>query len=354
MQTKPVVSTVLRLRWPLGPTFVLAAVIAVCLGGVLELAARSEALRRRLPPESVGSGQAQLDKKLVLLRQMVQKRGPVDCLLIGSSQVYRAVDPDILRGVFKQFAGRDMRVFNFGLGGMTETGLPPLARILEKKYRPGMMIVGVSSYGLDDRRDLNKFQDFLASSSWFRYHKGALSLEGWLIDRSFALRQYQGHLFWSDLTPEKVRLFRRGIANMRDDGYGFLRDEKFRAFDAEVAKELEDYRISPMHLEMLSEVLKLKSPSTEVLVVEVPVHESVTSRFGRGELDHKAAMDAVQQVADRHGVVFFRYPADRPIPQDGWIDFIHMNRVGADFYSRWLGERVGMALRQGRLKLHRN
>lgn len=332
--------TVLRLSRPFGATLLLAGLLVALFAGLCELAARSEALRARLPPESIGSGQPQLDLKLVLLREMVAAGGPVDALFVGSSQVFRAIDPQLFEQAYRRRAGRPVRSFNFGLGGMSETGEEPLTRILVEEFQPRLVVIGASSYGLDERRDL-KFQQFLDKSAWFHYHRGRLDLDGWLLEHSAAFRRYHGHLFWADPPPETLDLVKRSIADMRPDGHSPFEVGPFQPLDPETLKTLPDFSASPLHLEALSALLDLRRPGLEMVVAEMPVHETVIASYGRGPADHAAALDAIEAVAARHGVRFLRYPyGERPIPADGWADFIHLNRVGTAIYSEWLGERI--------------
>jgi hypothetical protein len=116
-------------------------------------------------------------------------------------------------------------------------------------------------------------------------------------------------------------------------------------------RDLRQFKISPDRLSALGELLRLRSPGLEVLVVEVPVSETALQHYGDGEADHQRALDEIEKVTARYGVPFWRYPAERAIPVDGWADFIHLNRAGAEAYSRWLGEQLLEAVRDGRLKL---
>jgi len=85
--------------------------------------------------------------------------------------------------------------------------------------------------------------------------------------------------------------------------------------------------------------------------VELPIHTSVIELYGNGAADHARALDEIEKVVRAGGAPFWRYPAERAIPHEGWADFVHMNRLGAAMYSRWLGERLGEAVRDGRLPL---
>jgi hypothetical protein len=343
-------STVLRLRRPAGRTLALALLFAVAAAGVLEALARREAFRERWSPESVGSGQQQLDRKLVLLREMIAGPGPVDALFLGSSQVHRAVDPTEVEARIRAVSGRELRLFNFGLNGISEVGQVPVARILAKKYRPRLLVVGVSSYGMDDRRDI-RFGEALEASPWFRYHSGRPSLDGFLLEHSSAIRQYQGYLFWSNPDAEQLEIQERAVSGMAGDGHGPFEPGRFRDVDDEAAKDLAEFRVSPSHVDALDRLFALRSPELAIVAVEMPVHPHVIERFGRGAADHEAALAAIAGVAARHGVPFWRFPAEPPIPADAWHDFVHLNRRGTALYSAWLGERLGEALKGGQVTL---
>ena len=38
------------------------------------------------------------------------------------------------------------------------------------------------------------------------------------------------------------------------------------------------------------------------------------------------------------------------IPDDGWVDYSHLNTKGAKIFSEWLAHRVGQALEQSEIK----
>ena len=348
MEAGQVPSATLSLRRPVGVTLGIALLSAASVAFLGEALSRLDRVRQAIPIQSVGSGQPQLDKKLMLLDDLVRKDGPLDCVFIGSSQVHRGIDPTIFEEAFRKASGRQVRSFNFGLGGLSETGEEPIATVLLAKFRPKMMIIGASSYGLDDERGVT-VAAHLATNPWIQYHHGEFSFDGWLIEHSFAFRNYLGCLFLAEpRIPFKQAMVRRAVAGMSARGYGSLESGEFRGVDEAAAKILRNYSVSADHLESLSKVLRLGG-DVDKLVVEVPVHESVIGLFQEGEADHQRALDAVLGVAAAQNVPFWKYPGDRPIPRNGWSDYVHLNRIGAEVYSRWLGERLGEAVRQGRV-----
>jgi hypothetical protein len=190
----------------------------------------------------------------------------------------------------------------------------------------------------------------LLSNPWVLHHHGEPSLDGWLVDHSEAFRAYLGFRFWV-LEPlsRADRLKIRGMMEgMTANGYGVTDSSRLPDLDEESVAYFSGYEVSQAHVESLARMLRLRS-DVELVVVEVPVHDGVRNRFGRGDAAYRAGLDAIERTAAAAGVPFWRYPADRPIPAAGWADYTHMNRAGAAVYSRWLGERLGDAARAGSL-----
>ena len=61
----------------------------------------------------------QLDEKLALYRRQVDRSGPPDVLVIGSSRALRGVDPAALRQALGSAGHKDLSIFNFGVNGAT-------------------------------------------------------------------------------------------------------------------------------------------------------------------------------------------------------------------------------------------
>ncbi|MBP7146496.1 MAG: hypothetical protein KBD01_03050 [Acidobacteria bacterium] len=340
-------AAVLRLSWPIGATFAIALAIVLVIVTACEFAARGKTFDDRMFPESIGSGQPQLDKKLVLLRRMVEREHGLDCLFLGSSQVYRAIDPQAVRQRIRQRSGEDLRCFNFGLGGMSEISEAPLAEILLRKYRPRLVVVGLSSYGMGDRGF--KFDEFLGASPWFQYQSGDPTLSGWLLEHSYAMRRYQGYRFRTGTDKDQIATQVGLVIGMDPTGHAPLKRGEYRGVGPETRRVLQQFSVSPQHIEGLQALLALRSADVEFLGVELPVHETVIALYPQGAADHTAARATIEQIAAQHGIPFWRLPDDLRFPADTWADFVHLNRAGTAIYSDWLGERLGEALRRGEL-----
>ena len=339
--------TTLRLRRPIGATFVLTAAIVALVAAAAEGLARTDAARRSLPTPSVGCGQPQLDLKLAALSERTRLEGPVEGLYFGSSMVLRGIDPAIVGDAFRPGAGRDLRSFNFGLNGLSGRGEAPLARLLVGEFGPRWMVIGVSPFALDDDRGVPLTERLLASP-WIRHHEGARNLDGWLVDRSAAFRAWLGLRFWVlDPYGRADRQRHRGLMEgLRPDGYGYSPPGPLPALDEKTVAYFSSYEVSAAQLSSLSATLEL-ARTLPVVLVEIPVHDRVVRRFGRGDEAYRLGLESIERTATAAGVPFWRYPVERAIPDEGWANYTHLNATGAKAYSRWLGERLGEAAREG-------
>jgi hypothetical protein len=92
---------------------------------------------------------------------------------------------------------------------------------------------------------------------------------------------------------------------------------------------------------------------SRVIVVEMPVSDGLYYFFENGTADYDRFVDGVTELATLHDVPFWRTEPLDSIPDDGWLDYSHLNTAGAEIFSIWLGEEVGMAEVQGSLMIFR-
>src|SRR5579871_563893 len=109
------------------------------------------ALNSYLPPLSQDSNDQDFEYKILGLDALVQKQGPIDCIFIGSSMVHRGINPEVFSDAYKAQTGKDIHCYNFGLLGATESSLSPVAKILLERYKPKLLVYGVTPASLDDR-----------------------------------------------------------------------------------------------------------------------------------------------------------------------------------------------------------
>lgn len=98
----------------------------------------------------------------------------------------------------------------------------------------------------------------------------------------------------------------------------------------------------------LDQLLDL-SAAPGVVLVEVPVHPDLFAHLPGGRRRYEAVLARAEEIAGRHRVLFLRGTGQVTIPDDGWVDPYHMAFPGAEAYSRWIGDRIGAAVAEGRL-----
>lgn len=341
----------LRLRRPFGKTLGFAVVILIILVGLCEGIARINFIQRFLPMQSIGSGHVTIDVKLSRLNTFVKKEGRVDCFFLGSSMVYRAINPEVFQDAYKSHTGKDILCFNFALGGVSELSTSALSEILIKLYQPKLLIIGTSPLNLREHAGLGTAKKIL-NNPWIKYHLGFFSINGWLIDNSFAFRHYVG--FRTLLNPLARSKEQKKELEMTAYGFGGRRADKKHAaprITIKAPQELEDvkdYENSQSNLAAIEQIMQLKNQAT-ILFIEMPCHQSAFSLFRRGEEDYDRGIGMIDNAAKRYGVQFWHTMPFNFMSDEGWNDSRHMSSVGAEIFSRWLGETVGKAVKQGTL-----
>lgn len=84
---------------------------------------------------------SQFDEKLAIYQQQVEKEGPPDILIVGSSRAMRGIDPAILQKSLAEEGYGQVKIFNFGINGATAQIADLLIRrILTPEQMPKLII----------------------------------------------------------------------------------------------------------------------------------------------------------------------------------------------------------------------
>jgi len=98
-----------------GRTFWLTLILLFLIGGLGKWIARLEIFQAPLTPPRMGSRHYQLGHKLALLDRLVERNGPVDCIMLGSSIVDTGFDPAAFESGYREITVRVIRCFSFGI-----------------------------------------------------------------------------------------------------------------------------------------------------------------------------------------------------------------------------------------------
>jgi hypothetical protein len=338
----------LRLDTTRGWTLVLAAVLLVAGGLVLEGVARLGAMWERLPPPTLGTAVPHLEALVARAQRLERREGPIDCIFVGDSTVAMNLDPVAFAAGYAERARRPIRCFNAAVPALAASHAGAVAGLFVQLLHPRLIVFGTNvrdflpEMGEDAGRNLE-------ASPWFRYRMGIWSVRGWLFEHSLAFRQLCTAAAWLD--PVWWNRARRADASaVREDGFVGV-DADGSALERPIGREADGIRRltaggfvpSPAALQGLRQLLDLRTTGRDVVVVEIPSHPTAIGYLTHGQEDRAAFIRAIGALTAGRGVPF--WPAEPSLsPVSGWVDRTHMNRMGAAFYARALGRRVADAV----------
>ncbi len=95
----------------------------------------------------------QLDEKLVLYRQYIEKSGAPDVLVVGSSRAMRGIDPTALQQALATQGYPGLKIFNFGVNGATAQVVDLIVRrLLPAEKLPKLIIWADGSRAINSGR----------------------------------------------------------------------------------------------------------------------------------------------------------------------------------------------------------
>jgi hypothetical protein len=344
-------SPTLQLKIVPGKTFLFTVFLFILLAAVGESVARSESIQTVLTPPRMGSRHYQLGHKLFLLDGLVQKKGPLDCIMLGSSMVDTGFDPAAFEMVYREITGRDIHCFNFGIDASSVASTAALTKIIIEDYQPQLLIIGTDPRDYAVPRE-DPDPAVVLNTPWVAYRQGDFSLDGWLLENSYLYRyrqhlgqlarfQFEGTL-WSR-TKLKYEILPNGFTPLSQVST-YINDPPEPGDDSfEVryyTRLYSSYQMLPENLNALEKILKFNGSEQQVILVEMPVADGLYYFFGNREADYNRFLTEVGGLAALHGTPFWQTEPLDLIPDTGWADYSHLNKTGTEIFSIWLGQQV--------------
>ena len=352
----------LQLTMPFGKTLTFTVVFLILFGSAAESVARLDVFQARLTPPTLGSRHSQLGYKLTLLNADIRNKGPVDCIMVGSSTVDVGFDPEVFQHAYYTVTGHEIHCFNFGIDSSSAASSAALVKILIEDYHPRLLILGT------DPRDyaipsMERGPAVILDTPWVKYRLGSFSLEGWLLDHSYLFR-YRQHLsrlmrfnfegtLWSD-TQLKLPILPTGYTPISTMSTYINNppDPLDTSYEVTYYKSIySSYHVLDENIAAMEAILDYNRSETQVIIVEMPVSDGLYYFFGDGEADYDRFVSRISESASLHQVSFWRTEPLDSIPDDGWSDYSHLNTTGAEIFSTWLGGQVGEAEAHGSLEI---
>ena len=333
----------LRIELPIGQTVALAVLILSLLIAALEGLSRLPWIDSHTPT-AIGSSHPDLNVKFGELDALLKREGRIDCIFVGSSMVYRGINPAVFVQSYRQQTGEDIVCYNFGVRVSRASSVGPLSKILVKRYHPRLLVYGFSLRDLTgDTFDEQQQQQVILNTPWVQYQLDSFNVTGWLIDQSTALRHFLAFRDWllaaaHDPSAEPVGPSYLGYAPFTiRTGTALLKASRPLKFS-----------FTRTQLNGLKYFLSLRT-QTQLLLVEMPASYRLVSTV-KGE--RATFRDFVYQARDLiagYGVPVLTTIDLNLIPDSGWSDTYHLHEEGANIFSQWLGEQVGTAVKTGEL-----
>jgi hypothetical protein len=333
-------------------TFGLGLLFFVLLFAAGELLARLDMFQTRLTAPELGSTHRQFETQMHRLETLFKREGAVECIFLGNSMVWGGFDPLAFTQTYQSKTGQDIRCFNFGVDGMPASASGVLAEILIEDYHPQLLIYGTDARDYAVTRDARDAV-VLLDSPWLQYRQGRFTVEGFLFEHSYLYRYREQlcRLLRFDYTQ-----LRSGPDRSPTTGYGFDPNDRIGSFVQTIPDPqdprgpiqyyfsvLSDYQMLPVNLDGLEKIVAQNDQDTQVLVVEMPVPETYMYFFANREEDYQRFINRARQMAADHDVPFVQTTPLNLIPDDGWVDYSHLNTRGAGIFSAWLGKQMGEA-----------
>jgi len=338
----------------MGYTLLQAFAFFVVFIALLEGIARTSLISNLLPYNSLGNWHYQFDIKWFRLKQYVANNGGVDVIILGNSEVNTGFDPDVVTQIYYEKTGLRLRIFNFGVDGLTIAPNSVTAKLLVEEYHPALLVFVTEMRDYDAANGLDT-QGMFLSDPWVQYRMGGFNLTGWIVDHSLALQHYLPYRNWmrSDF-PNAFAAFLQtshetSLAGYAPD-YGVMSTASVSKPNASADNPYFDssqpYLVDPSRLECLRAILDLaRDNGPQIVVVEMPVHP-VFFDYAGGETVHKAFQEKMAETVQAGGGTFLPAIDEVTIPLQGRANLTHLNWRGAPILSAYLGEQLAALTNQ--------
>jgi len=319
---------------------------------MLEVFARTAVSQRVFPLRSYGNYHAQFEIKWNKLQQYVEDNGGVDVILLGNSMVNTGIDPAVFASEYASLTGTTpLRVFNFGVEGLTVSPNSKLAVLIDETFAPASIVffTEMRDYVPENGAEV---EAELFSDPWLTYRISGKGLIGRVIDRSAALQLLLPYRQWAN--PDFLDVLLRNTGRtLATSNAGYepetrlrndidIRPDANNPDDAYFFSLYSNFSITPARLDDLDTILNLRSDKTAVFVSEIPAFFTFYDYFG-GEEVHTKFVSDIQKYVVSQGGTFIQPVASDEIPLDGRADRLHLNSSGAITFSKLLARQFYLA-----------
>ena len=281
-----------------------------------------------------------LELKLNRLDNLVEDLGRVDVIFLGSSMVHRGLDPKLFQREIYTATNHTITAFNLGIPGIKSKDAASIARVLVQKYKPKLIIYGISVRDFDGQYEASGISD----NPWVRYELGNFNLDGWLREKSLAYQYYLVYRNWMKVDFDE-QIKQRRYYDRVITAKGFLNSDNVLQEDPEAWKEsaiksYENYFLDPSYVNAVEAILQLQKQGTKIVIVEMPVQTEFIQYYPHQWKDQEQFIQAIQTVVSSFDSPFLPTTGLVTLPENGWYSKNHLNSIGADVFTRWLAHEL--------------
>jgi hypothetical protein len=353
----------LNIHRPRTSVFVYGTILFLVLCILGELVARTSFGQAQIPYQAYGINHTQLELQLNNLDRFVREHGAPDCFIFGSSQAFREVDTEAFVQAYQSASGETVSCYNFGITGSQMWTTALLSKILIPQYHPRLVIIGTSFLDYTEGREADINERFV-NNDWLKYQTGQFTLGGWLTEHSYAWRALT---LLSYAAPygmrysEVLREAHKWDGEISDSGFALSNKPIDPSVPVEpgfvknLLLEFGNFGVSERNLSALEETITFSQQAgAQVLLAEMTYHSALLelkNPKGNPRVDKEQILAFIKKINTRltsiaadHKIPFLEFDPTVSIPDTGWFDLYHLNRIGAEVFSRWLGEQAAQAL----------
>lgn len=325
------------------------------LAGLLEAALRIPKVEAKFPLRSLGIYHAQFEIKWFKLQDFVRQNGGVDVILLGNSMVNTGINPQVLSKEYESLTGEKLRIFNFGIEGLTVAPNAWFTRLLMDTYHPGSLLFVTEMRDYAANNGLDVEQQLMADEWISAPFQSSTSPRVWLKSNSALLQHLLSLRNWSRADfPDTLLMNIRRWQDTSTSGYEADRNTGENIDtppDPNDPKEKENfalfknYTMDAERLEALKSILDASHQGTSVFVTELPLYPTYFVYFG-GEPAHEVYLSTLTTFVAQNGGTFLPPLSWKLIPLEDRVDHHHLNYKGAPLFSKLLAQQLADACRE--------
>lgn len=334
---------------PLIKSIVIGLFLFLFLFTLSEILFRNTRIDQILSWRSVGIYHGQFEIKWFKLNDYSKNNNGVDVLLLGNSIVNTGINPEILSAEYQALTGESLRIFNFGIEGLTVAPNSVIAKILASVYHPDTIIflTEMRDYAAENGLEV---EEQLLSEEWMVAQQGGKeTTRVWLTDNLLTIPHLLPFRNWSRADfPDSFLMQARRFHDTSSTGYepdqnvGIGIDippSPNNPDETENFALLKDFSVDPCRLANLQEILDLNTVGIQVIITEMPVHPTYFTYYGNDQAHEEFLTELVPFIIENNGI-YLAPPAWQEIPLTGRVDHHHLNDSGATVFSKLLAKNL--------------